>query len=626
MDSLPTEILERIVRCDSVSHRDLLAFTETCSRFRSIGSSNDIWRVKFHNCFHRLFMKLMPIVQTRQNQIDWKNELKKRFHTGTTVGHEVGAMSPRLFHDSELSFTDFAWFDDLLLQHNPDRSYIHLYVVDSLLDLLTRSGREEDLTTKYYAAKVLSHVQRRLLRCKLRDLWPGLESEEGPHSYEEAMVTVAQWCQPCLDVCPSQVTRSLDHLAEQVLSHLLHTRPDLAIFQHIAAGQADCVTVRLTRLPKMPTELRESLWNPGECKIILEAANHVLFQVEGMGGNSEDYYNPENSYINRVLITGRGIPITLCLLYCCVLRRLGIILHPVNFPGHFLLKWESHPGLSGEDKFTFIDAFERGKELSAVAVRERIPHIVPREESCQTASPGQCARRILGNLISIGASRSNNMRDGNYSLLRSSLELMMIINLTDSTQYAFMLSRIYLQLNINHEEVLSLLSDQRDNPGLSDQVDYLLHQCQMQMAEREREKVPPEPKRRGGTVGEGVTFRVGQVCRHKKYHYTCVIYGWDPVCTASQSWISHMGVDKLDDKDLQPFYNVLVSDGSQRYAAQENLVILARPTTVPHPEVGRYFSSWDPGLGYIPNKELLREYPREDVTSVKQGGATAGNT
>ena len=68
------------------------------------------------------------------------------------------------------------------------------------------------------------------------------------------------------------------------------------------------------------------------------------------------------------------------------------------------------------------------------------------------------------------------------------------------------------------------------------------------------------------------SFYVGQVCRHAKYNYTCVIHGWDPVCTASASWISHMGVDKLPLKDKQPFYNVLVADGSQRYAAQENLV------------------------------------------------------
>ena len=43
------------------------------------------------------------------------------------------------------------------------------------------------------------------------------------------------------------------------------------------------------------------------------------------------------------------------------------------------------------------------------------------------------------------------MRDPSYGLLRSSLELMLIINMLDTMQYGFMLSRVYLQLSINHE-------------------------------------------------------------------------------------------------------------------------------------------------------------------------------
>merc|ERR1719220_1888937 len=80
-----------------------------------------------------------------------------------------------------------------------------------------------------------------------------------------------------------------------------------------------------------------------------------------------------------------------------------------------------------------------------------MPHMVAGDED-MTASPGECVRRMLRNLVSIGASRSNNMRDGSYSLLRCALELMMEVNTTDTMQYAFMLSRIYLQLNINQRE------------------------------------------------------------------------------------------------------------------------------------------------------------------------------
>ena len=46
--------------------------------------------------------------------------------------------------------------------------------------------------------------------------------------------------------------------------------------------------------------------------------------------------------------------------------------------------------------------------------------------------------------------------------------------------------------------------------------------------------------------------------------YTCVIYGWDASSEVSDSWIDDMEVNER----YQPFYNVLVDDGSLHYAAQ----------------------------------------------------------
>lgn len=57
-----------------------------------------------------------------------------------------------------------------------------------------------------------------------------------------------------------------------------------------------------------------------------------------------------------------------------------------------------------------------------------------------------------------------------------------------------------------------------------------------------------------------------------RYNYDCVIYGWDSKCLATREWILQMGVNNLPKKDQQPFYNVLVADGSNRYAAQGNYV------------------------------------------------------
>ena len=81
-----------------------------------------------------------------------------------------------------------------------------------------------------------------------------------------------------------------------------------------------------------------------------------LFGELGFRGNSSDYYNPDNSYFNRVLDTRTGIPITLSLLFLEVARRIGIRCRGVGMPGHFLV------GLEGED--VYFDPFNGGQALT----------------------------------------------------------------------------------------------------------------------------------------------------------------------------------------------------------------------------------------------------------------------
>jgi len=615
MEGFPLEILEQVVRDECLSYNDLLSFSSTCRRFKEVGDSNETWMIKFKLAFPRLFQHF-PC--SKLSQIWWKKELKKKLETGKSVRDEVKGMSEKFFSKTELSSSDMHWFDDLLLQHNLDRTFIHLYVTEELSSIITKEGLV-DLTSKHYAEKCITHVKHQILRPR----FSSYAEDDLSLSYEDALVMVAQWCQPALDISTKSVANQLDKLAIASLSHLLDQYPNHPIFAKIRSDQSDRTNVNLTQLPELPTRLTSNLWSSQECHLVMSSVNHVLYTVEGFMGNSGDYYNSDNSYINRIMETKQGIPITMCLLYTCIMARLGVHCLPVNFPGHFLLKWLEHPDERDDaKKFTFIDAFEGGRQMTGSQAREMVPHLVTQEENFVVAEPLAVAQRMLRNLISIGASRSNNMRDPSYGLLRSSLELMLIINMLDTMQYGFMLSRVYLQLSINHEEVMSMLQEFRDLPGISDQVDYLMNNCQMQMEDRDKGEEEQEIKKRGVAASfpyGQVLFWTGQVCRHKKYGYLCLVHGWDPVCTASKSWISQMGVDKLEDKDTQPFYNVLVADGSNRYAAQENLLPID-PEPVSHPEVGRYFESFQARVGYLPNQELAKLYPDDRQVPWHGGG------
>lgn len=63
-----------------------------------------------------------------------------------------------------------------------------------------------------------------------------------------------------------------------------------------------------------------------------------------------------------------------------------------------------------------------------------------------------------------------------------------------------------------------------------------------------------------------------------RYGYNCVIYGWDPACMMGHEWIRNMNVHSLPHGPHQPFYNVLVEDGSCRYAAQGEQGLLWAPS------------------------------------------------
>ncbi|HKF67835.1 MAG TPA: transglutaminase-like domain-containing protein, partial [Vicinamibacterales bacterium] len=77
----------------------------------------------------------------------------------------------------------------------------------------------------------------------------------------------------------------------------------------------------------------------------------------------EQYTDPRNSFLNEVLDRRLGIPITLSVVYIEVARRAGLDVTGINFPGHFLLRCPSRPGLQYSEDL-IIDPFHGGAVLS----------------------------------------------------------------------------------------------------------------------------------------------------------------------------------------------------------------------------------------------------------------------
>jgi regulator of sirC expression with transglutaminase-like and TPR domain len=80
-----------------------------------------------------------------------------------------------------------------------------------------------------------------------------------------------------------------------------------------------------------------------------------LFDELGVRGDTEGYYDPDNSFLHRVLERRRGIPIALSVLTIEVGRRAGITIEGVGMPGHFLV-WAPADGV-------YLDPFASGAVL-----------------------------------------------------------------------------------------------------------------------------------------------------------------------------------------------------------------------------------------------------------------------
>ena len=105
-------------------------------------------------------------------------------------------------------------------------------------------------------------------------------------------------------------------------------------------------------------DLRERLDLTHGTDHTLATINQLLFAELGFQGNEKNYYDPDNSYLNRVLDRRTGNPISLCLIYILLARRLRLPIAGIGMPGHFLARYQS-----SKDE-VFIDAFNRGKLLT----------------------------------------------------------------------------------------------------------------------------------------------------------------------------------------------------------------------------------------------------------------------
>ena len=90
---------------------------------------------------------------------------------------------------------------------------------------------------------------------------------------------------------------------------------------------------------------------------IIKTINHHLYSYLEFRGNSQDYYNPKNSFLNDVIDLRTGIPLTLAIIYLEIAKRLDFPMLGIGMPGHFIIRPDF------DDAGIFVDAFSQGEIL-----------------------------------------------------------------------------------------------------------------------------------------------------------------------------------------------------------------------------------------------------------------------
>ncbi len=171
--------------------------------------------------------------------------------------------------------------------------------------------------------------------------------------------------------------------------------PELDVQQVL--GEVDQLQARLLRrIPTDATPLHK-----------LRMLSQYFYRDLKFGGNVNNYYDPDNSYISQMLHSRRGIPISLAVLWLELAQGLGLAASGVGFPGHFMLKVSlplgqvvidpmSGQSLSRDDLLSMLEPYQGRASYPGWA-----EEAVPMGLYLQSASPRDIIARMLRNLKEI---------------------------------------------------------------------------------------------------------------------------------------------------------------------------------------------------------------------------------
>jgi regulator of sirC expression with transglutaminase-like and TPR domain len=209
-------------------------------------------------------------------------------------------------------------------------------------------------------------------------------------------------------------------------------------------------------------DLKNSLSEVKNPTYLVSMLNEYVFDGLGFGGNSDDYYNPKNNFLNVVLDKKSGIPITLSIIYVELAKHIGLDLRPVGFPSHFLVKYSEE---------LILDPFNGGRLLSIDDLQEILDRnyggsVEFSPDFLNEIEPEQILIRIGRNL------KNSYTQSFNYTMALHCIN--MILGIEPESPEEIRDKGILESRQLNYEIALRSLNKYLEIAPEADDVDYVL--------------------------------------------------------------------------------------------------------------------------------------------------------
>ncbi|KAJ5421649.1 hypothetical protein N7491_010094 [Penicillium cf. griseofulvum] len=572
---LPDEILHSIL-CYSTP-RSCAAVEQTNSRFRNVTNERLLWRnhcqshYKFWDGRHGMPRKLARPV----NSTDWKALFVFKYQVDRSVTQLLDSiLGSQIGRIEKFRLVINMGYDtkDTLLRYS-----------------LIESG-EDYLARRVPCANYKRYYAHALLTCLHRSIaipeWAKLKRGE-PVPLDRALA--------CFDLfIPESGTGDLDEIREsldKVLDRFLASHPDLSLF------------------------------TPRE-KALAVASWLGLNGLTGINPERE-YHSLEHNFLGLALKgpEHNSLPLVSAAIYCFVAQGVGLNARPCGFPFHVHVIITPPLGsdlngnaLSGIDlgEPLYLDPFRGARETPVSTLRSQLTFLGMSDVD-QTATLAEAS--TSGVIL-----RCVRVEPQNPTLRATSIDVV-------SAKYAALWSVMLLSgdsrpMDLRHQLPWLMELFATDFPSDIFLVEQYIaplfhglfeheHILESLHVMRAVDEIPKQVRRRTGG-NANIKYKVGQVFRHRRYHYEAIITGWDSECGAGEQWMRRMGIDRLDAGRHQSFYHVLVADRSVRYVAEENIgIILPRFMELPSSLTaiaGKHFKRWDEGERMFVSN-MKDEYP-----------------